>query len=265
MLADLYRYRRYASLRVAGSFLVRIHPFLQTVTFVIPVVAQIVFWRAVYAGGASDIGGFSASDTILYLVVIRLVADLTWAHIGGIREQILFGELTDYLLKPTSYMVVKYFEHVGTMATRWMNAVILAFIIYLFFSAEVHPKADLWAYPAGLFSVVLTFHLEHVFRLCVAFLSFWGEGRPPLLGHIAKLFSGSLVPLTFLPDVFQSLSDVLPFKYMLYFPTTVFLGKVSPEAFVSGMLAQLLWIAGLTLLARLMWRKGVKRYVAYGG
>ena len=86
MFADLYRYRRYTTLQVLGSFLVRIHPFLQIFTFLIPVVAQIVFWRAVYGEGVADIGGYTVSDVILYLIVIKLIEDLTWAYPGHIQS-----------------------------------------------------------------------------------------------------------------------------------------------------------------------------------
>ncbi len=265
MFADLNKYRRYATLKVQGSFLVRIHPFLQILTFVIPTVAQIVFWRAVYAEGVAEIGGYSMSDTILYLIVIRLIMDLTWAYEGHIQSEIRYGELTDYLLKPASYIKVQYFDRLGTMITRWMNAIILVLIVFAFFHEDVRLTADLWVYPAGLLAVFLTFHLEYVFMLCIAFLSFWMEGHPPLVEHTSRLFGGSLVPLTFLPAGFQQLSDLLPFKYMLYFPTTVLLGRVTPTDYVFGICMQLIWIVALAGVSQLMWRKGVKRYVAYGG
>ena len=265
MFADLYRYRRYTTLKVQGSFLVRIHPFLQILTFVIPTVAQIIFWRAVYAEGMGEIGGYRVGDTILYLIVLKLIMELTWAFEGFIQSDIRYGELTEYLLKPASYIKVQYFDRLGMMITRWMNAIILILIVFVFFHEDVRLTSDAWVYPAGLVSVFLTFQLQYVFMLCVALLSFWTEGNPPLVEHTSRLFSGALVPLTFLPSALQQLSDALPFKYMLYFPTTVLLGKVAPTDYVFGMSMQLLWIVVLGGVSQLMWKKGVKRYVAYGG
>lgn len=236
MFADLYRYRRYTTLQVLGSFLVRIHPFLQIFTFLIPVVAQIVFWRAVYGEGVADIGGYTVSDVILYLIVIKLIEDLTWAYPGHIQSEIRFGELTEHLLRPASYSKIQYFKCLGTLVTRWMNAIILILIVFVLFHENVVLTAALWTYSAGLLSVCLTYHLRFAFMLCIAFLSFWIEGHPPFIGHMSRLFGGSLVPLTFLPAAFQQLSDVLPFKFMLYFPTSVFLGKVSRADFLTGTL-----------------------------
>ena len=265
MFADLYRYRRYTTIRALGSHLVRIHPFLQIFTFLIPVVAQIVFWRAVFANSGPEIGGYSAGDTILYLIVLKLIMELTWAYEGVIQEDIRYGELTEHLLKPASYIKIRYFDNLGTMVTRWMNALILILVVFVFFHGDVRLASDAWVYPAGLLSVFLTFQLQYVFMLCVALLSFWTEGNPPLVEHTSRLFSGALVPLTFLPAALQRLADGLPFKYMLYFPTTVFLGKVTPSDCVSGIFMQVLWIIVLGGVSHVMWRKGVKRYVAYGG
>ena len=218
MLADLYRYRRYTTHRISDSFLVRIHPFLQSLTFIIPVVAQIMFWKAVFAAGAGEIGGYTVSDTILYLIIIKLIDELTWAYPGHMQSEIRFGELTEYLVLPASYIKIKYFGHVGNMVTRWMNVIILIVIVYLLFYDDIHPSSELWIYPVGLFSVVLTFHLEFYISLCIAFLSFWTETHPPLIGHISKVFGGSLVPLTFLPVGLQSIAEVLPFQIHALLP-----------------------------------------------
>jgi ABC-2 type transport system permease protein len=265
MPIDLWRYRRYATLRVADSFLVRIHPFLQTLTFVIPVVATIVFWKAVFGEGGGTIGGYDLGDTILYLIIIKLIEELTWAYPGHMQHEIRFGELTPLLLLPASYPKIRYMEHIGNMITRWMNAILLMLIVFLGFHSDVRLPTTLWVYPAGVLSVAITFHLCFLLTLCVAFLSFWMEGHPPLLGHIEKLFGGYVVPLTFLPTPLQQVADLLPFKYMFYFPTAVLLGKTSPEAFVVGTALQLGWTFVLSCAARVLWKKGVRRYVAYGG
>jgi len=151
------------------------------------------------------------------------------------------------------------------MVTRWMNAIVLMVIIYLFFWSDIHLTGDWWVYPAGLFSVALAFHLAFAWTLCITFINFWTEAYPPLIGQASKLFGGSLVPLTFLPFVFQDIADFLPFKYKTYFPASVILGKVSPSDYLMGVCLQLAWIVVLGCIAEMMWKKGVKRYAAFGG
>ena len=211
MLADLCRYRRYTTLRVTSSFLVRIHPFLQILTFIIPIVAQIMFWKAVYGGANADIGGYNVSDMVLYLIVIRLVDNLTGVHEGGIQEDIRFGALTEYLLKPASYIAIQYFEQIGHKVTRVMNLIILIVLVYAFYIQDVHLTADIWVYPAGAVSIFLGFHLHFAFKLCLAFLSFWVEGqaltstldlsrsKAPCINQRATKFLNAVNPTTFLP------------------------------------------------------------------
>jgi ABC-2 type transport system permease protein len=58
---------------------------------------------------------------------------------------------------------------------------------------------------------------------------------------------------------------VLPFQYMAYFPAVVFLGKVKGWELVFHLLGELLWAVVFMLLARGLYKLGLKRYSAYGG
>lgn len=43
------------------------------------------------------------------------------------------------------------------------------------------------------------------------------------------------------------------------------MGHVEPSAYLEGLAVQLLWIAAFAGLAQVIWRRGLRRYVAYGG
>jgi len=90
--------------------------------------------------------------------------------------------------------------------------------------------------------------------------------------------SGHLFPLDLLPSAFvhagvspamaQGLYDFLmltPFPYQLYFPVSVYMGKITGPALWSGLLTQLVWVMLAYSFARFMWRRGVRRYSAFGG
>ncbi len=78
-------------------------------------------------------------------------------------------------------------------------------------------------------------------------------------------FSGQVAPLSLLPGVIQSIADVLPFRWMLSFPTELLLGRVSTQDALSGFIAQLIWIGTIVLLLRFIWGASVRRYGAVGG
>jgi ABC-2 type transport system permease protein len=52
---------------------------------------------------------------------------------------------------------------------------------------------------------------------------------------------------------------------LAYFPAAVFLGKVQGSDLVWGLVAEAGWALGLMLLARTLYRIGLRRYSAYGG
>lgn len=264
MRAKIVKYRRYVLLVAQECFAIRFHIFFQVMIAWFPVIAQIIFWKAVYGMRDDEIGGFDVNDTVLYWIIIRLVAETTWPWGGRLRDDIRQGGLTDYLLKPVNYQMACFSINAGFMVTRWIGSLIMVAIVLAFFRGDVHLSSDVWIYPAGLLAIVLTFILRYLFQFCLGLMEFWTESYPPLLGQAHRLFGGGVVPLTFLPEVLQRLTDVLPFKYMSYFPTIVLMGKVQPASFARGIAIQILWVIALGCVTQLLWRKGLKRYVAYG-
>jgi ABC-2 type transport system permease protein len=77
--------------------------------------------------------------------------------------------------------------------------------------------------------------------------------------------SGHMFPIDLLGAPWAGILKMMPFQYMAYFPAAVFLGKIQGMALLWGLLAQTGWAVGLILLARGLFRLGLRRYSAYGG
>jgi ABC-2 type transport system permease protein len=73
------------------------------------------------------------------------------------------------------------------------------------------------------------------------------------------------MPLDLLPQPWFGILTFLPFQYMAYFPAVVFLGKVKGTALLIGLLAEFLWAVFFIVLARMLFRLGLRRYSAFGG
>ncbi len=77
-----------------------------------------------------------------------------------------------------------------------------------------------------------------------------------------------MFPLELLPREpinWQFIVDLLPFKYLAYFPAAVFLGKVTGAQLYWGLAIEFAWVVALILLTRVAWARGVARYSAFGG
>jgi ABC-2 type transport system permease protein len=77
--------------------------------------------------------------------------------------------------------------------------------------------------------------------------------------------SGQMMPLDLLPPFWARLLKALPFHYMAYFPAVVFLGKVKGAELWWYLLGELLWAIAFMVLARALFRRGLRRYSAFGG
>ena len=54
-------------------------------------------------------------------------------------------------------------------------------------------------------------------------------------------------------------------QYLAYFPAAVFLGKIQGTELVIGLLIELGWLVAFIVLCRVAFRRGVRRYSAFGG
>ena len=77
-----------------------------------------------------------------------------------------------------------------------------------------------------------------------------------------------MFPLELLPSDpvnVRGFVELLPFKYLAYFPAAVFLGKIIGPEMYRGLVIEFMWVLFFIGLARFMWWRGVNRYSGFGG
>ena len=102
----------------------------------------------------------------------------------------------------------------------------------------------------------------------IGMLSFWflEIGSFMYIFMILQYFlSGHMFPLSLLPDGIREVVQVLPFAYETYYPTMLILQALPRDEMLQVLLVELIWITVLAAAARLAWRRGLKRYAAFGG
>jgi len=68
-----------------------------------------------------------------------------------------------------------------------------------------------------------------------------------------------------LPGIWGDLVRLLPLQYLAYFPSAVFLGKVSGPELIHGLWVQFAWVVFFVITARVAFHYGVRRYSGFGG
>ena len=244
---------------------------LGTLLRFLPMITTILLWRAIFRGsGKSSMEGFSFDEMIAYLLLVnisRMFSSMPGLA-GGIARDIREGTLKKYLIQPIdliAYLMSYRMAHkVAYIVTSFLPYALLFFLCRSYFHSFPDP-VTLLAYGASL---ILAFCVGFFFEVCVGMVGFWFLEVTSVLYIVMTLnffISGQMLPIDFLPAPWSTLLKALPFQYMAYFPAMVFLGKVKGAALLWGLLGELAWSAFFVLLARGLYRLGLRRYGAYGG
>ncbi len=246
---------------------------LGTILRFLPMMTTILLWNAIYAGsGKTSLNGFRYQEMIAYLLMVnisRMFSSMPGLA-GGIARDIREGTLKKYLLQPidmVGYLVSYRIAHKITyIIASFLPYALLFFLCRSFFVGLI--PTDPWTWLAYAASLVMAFLVGFFFEASVGMVGFWFLEVTSLLYIVMTLnffISGHMLPLDLLPPFWAGVLKALPFQYMAYFPAVVFLGKVKGEALVYGLLGELLWAAFFIFLARWLFRRGLRRYSAYGG
>jgi len=237
----------------------------------LPMVTTILLWQAVYKGaGASQMEGFRYRDMIAYLLltnISRMFSSMPGLA-GGIARDIREGTLKRYMIQPVDmigYLVSYRAAHkVAYIVMSSVPYAILFFICRGFFDGWPGPLTLL----AFALSLAMAFLVGFFFEAAVGMIGFWFLEVTSLLYIVMTLnffVSGHMLPLDLLPSPWSTILKALPFQYMAYFPAVVFLGKVQGWDLVVALLVEFVWVVFFAWLARSLYRRGLRRYSAYGG
>ncbi len=238
----------------------------------VPLFAMLSLWRTIYASktGGTTLSGYTAAQMIFYYLMVAVVDIFTavneddWQIAADIKD----GNISQFLLKPVDYLRYRLcLFFAGRIAYLSMACVPLA--IFIFCCREYFvPPPNAAALAAFAMSLMLAALLQFFLSYSMAMLAFWVLEISTfifILFAFEYLASGHLFPLDVLPPALQHALAFTPFPSMLSIPIGIYMGKINGNAAVLGLLTQLLWVLVMYVVARLMWRFGIKKYSAVGG
>ena len=72
-------------------------------------------------------------------------------------------------------------------------------------------------------------------------------------------------PLSFFPGWLQNILNLLPYSGIQNAPLEIYTGSLEGPAAWNTVWTQLFWLGALTVIGRLMFRKGIRQVVVQGG
>lgn len=268
----LKKYLHVIGIGIQNNLTYRFNYLTRTLFSFIPLFAMLSLWRTIYTANGEGhlLSGYTQAQMIFYYLMVAIVDVMTavneddWQIAADIRE----GNISQFLLKPVDYLWYRlclFFS--GRIAYISMACVPLAVFIFCFRNYFVPPASGM-AMAVFPISLVLTALLQFFLSYSMAMLAFWVLEISTfifILFAFEYLASGHLFPLDMLPPALQHALAFTPFPSMLYAPISIYMGKITGNGIALGLLTQLFWVLMMYALARFMWRRGIKKYAAFGG
>lgn len=227
----------------------------------IPLVITLLIWNAVYKS-TIDINSISINSMIGYIIFANISYSIINFDAYEISSEIKNGDLNQYLLKPIHYLKFKFFLFLSKAIFNFMIYFLPLAAFSYFYSISLSKLAMF--ITLLFFSFIISFLLNNILSL----LSFWFLDVSALfsmLSFIISFLAGTLVPIDLMPDFLKQLSFYLPFRYLGYENASILFFEKSHNNFSTVLVGGIIWIVILYTISRILWKKGIKIYGAYGG
>ena len=212
--------------------------------------------------------GYSMQDALRYIwlvqALIMVVVPFGWTDL---MLTIRSGDVVSDLTKPCDFYWYWFSREVGRDGYYFLFRTVPIYLGGMVLFGLGLP--DSWTYLlwAGI-SLAIGAALGIAFRFLYNIVAFWMiEARAMVtMGQvIATFFSGSYIPIAFMPLWLKSAVVWLPFNGMMNVTAEVFTGKLLGGALIFEILRQLGWLVVLTVIARAIAAIARQRVVIQGG
>ena len=235
-------------------------------SIVIPswIVMSYFLWQSIYSfSGQEVIRGMTFPIIISYYIAslsVGIIADAGFDD--WFADKIRNGKLIKFLNYPMNLVQFMFFKW-GTK--RIINLVVFIPPLWIlgYFLVKFNPfNANILLTATTVFMAVI---LNFSFVMLFALIAFWFKdikGVKHLRQGITWFLAGSIIPLNFFPQWFQTMSYYLPFQYMRYVPARIMLG--STEFGYSIVLNQFIWVVIMIMIVAISWRKAMRQFSGVG-
>jgi ABC-2 type transport system permease protein len=239
--------------------------FLLAFGWMIPPLIYLFVWST--AAGEGSVGGMTRGEFVGYYLILILVNQITYAQTNWtVGDIIRSGGLSTWLLRPMPPLYHVLSSEVAGKVVYMAFVVPVAAILAWLLRPELHPTPG--GAPLFVVALGLAWALRFFWGLWIALLAFWATRADSLLAvqdSLVFLLAGVVAPVSLLPELLQTASLFLPFRYMVSFPVEILCGQLGSGDLLVGFAIQSAWLVVALGLSYFVWKRGSRRYAAIGG
>lgn len=229
---------------------------------------QIIIWGAIFKN-VEVVRGYTYEEMISYIIIGWVIAYLTgnYGLENVIENNIFEGKITEFLIKPLSYLRYIFFFSLGRTSIALFSAIVIQAVVVFLFHDFIILNLSAGSTLVLFGMLMATFLLKLFITIALGMVTFWTDrivGIDYSFNVLFKFFSGAYFTLALLPPYALAICKFLPFAYTFYFPTQLYLGKISVFEGLKALGIEILWIFVLYGIIKLMWKKGIKKYEGVG-
>lgn len=250
---------------VAEAVAYRAEMFVWVLSTTMPFISM-ALWTAV--ARYQPVGRYGSHEFVRYFLAAFVVRQMTGAWAAWqINYEVRQGTLAMRLLRPISPLWSYAAENLGSFPMRLFIVVPVAVFAVVQLGAGSVPRTA-WGWVFFLVALFGGWLITFLANVAIGTMSLFMESSTKLMDVWIALFfvcSGYLYPVELFPPALRGLLDWLPFRYQIGLPIEL---MTSAHGFgeALGLLArQWLWVGLMLMVSVGLWKRGLKRFAAFGG
>ena len=198
-----------------------------------------------------------------YMVIIRQMDN-------ELLDMIKNGNIAYEMCKPLNIYFTwftKIFSKkvIGTLLRFW-PILLVAFFLPEPFKLRI-PESPIY-FILFIISLILALVIACILILFIHIITFYtlkDKGATNLVVTFGEIFTGGVVPIVFMPKIFQIIAYLLPFRYVGDLPFRIYNGTLDISTSLINMGMQIIWIVLLGFISYKLMNRALKRVVVQGG
>jgi ABC-2 type transport system permease protein len=266
-MKKIIKYLTILRVNSASSSVYLVNLISQSITVIFRVWIYTQLYRVTYQiAGTKEINDLSLAMVVWSLALAQSFQTATIPSVTRmVDEEVKTGSIAYTINRPYSYILFHYFSFLGRLIPRLLTNLAIAIPASIVLVGLVRSSAIGWT--AGAFLLFFGYLLDFSISMIIGLFAFWTEDTSAfrwIYNKGALVLGGLIVPLSLFPDSVRRAAEVLPFS-QLYYSAARIMVNYDAGLFWRFFTTQITWIIVFSVIAFLVFRKGVKNVSINGG